>query len=144
MSTTPCQLTPPLGARAQHMTASTIPQSLFGHVARLADTRGLRQPFVRPNHLAAPSRRRALWDVPPSLGPNRSPWYDGRAEIIPFRYLPVLLGGKGTSHVGWYTGDLPAARTILLFYLISERPSEQPLMVRTFRERDVVYWYLIQ
>jgi hypothetical protein len=28
-----------------------------------------------------------------------TPWYDGRAEIIPFRYLPVLLGGKGTSHV---------------------------------------------
>ena len=27
------------------------------------------------------------------------------AEIIPFRYLPVLLGGKGTSHIGWDTGD---------------------------------------
>ena len=36
-----------------------------------------------------------------------TPWYDGRAEIIPFRYLPVLLGGKGTLHVGWDTGDLP-------------------------------------
>ncbi len=33
---------------------------------------------------------------------------DGWAEIIPFRYLPVLLGGKGTSHVGWDTGDLPS------------------------------------
>jgi hypothetical protein len=38
----------------------------------------------------------------------RTPWYDGRAEIIPFRYLPVLLGGKGTSHVGWDTSDLPS------------------------------------
>ena len=28
-------------------------------------------------------------------------WHDGRAEIIPFRYMPVLLGGKGISHVGW-------------------------------------------
>ena len=37
-----------------------------------------------------------------------TPWYDGRAEIIPFRYLPVLLGGKGTSHVGWDTGGLPS------------------------------------
>ena len=38
----------------------------------------------------------------------RTPWYDGRAEIIPFRYLLVLLGGKGTSHVGWDTSDLPS------------------------------------
>jgi hypothetical protein len=29
-----------------------------------------------------------------------TPLHDGRAEIIPFRYLPVLLGGQGTSHVG--------------------------------------------
>jgi hypothetical protein len=29
-----------------------------------------------------------------------TPWYDAWAEIIPFRHLPVLLGGKGTSHVG--------------------------------------------
>ena len=26
-------------------------------------------------------------------------WYDWRAEIIPFQYLPVPLGGKGKSHV---------------------------------------------
>jgi hypothetical protein len=39
-----------------------------------------------------------------------TPWYDGWAEIIPFRYLPVLLGGKGTSHVGWDTDDLPSQR----------------------------------
>ena len=37
-----------------------------------------------------------------------NPWYHGRAEIIPFRYLPVLLGGKGTSHVGWETGNMPS------------------------------------
>jgi hypothetical protein len=30
------------------------------------------------------------------------------AEIIPFRYLPVHLEGKGTLHVGWDTGDLPS------------------------------------
>jgi hypothetical protein len=28
-----------------------------------ADTRGLRHPSVRPNHLASPSRLRAPWDV---------------------------------------------------------------------------------
>jgi hypothetical protein len=42
----------------------------------LADIRGLRPPSVPPNHLAAPWRRRAPWDVPPPLGegfgiPNR-------------------------------------------------------------------------
>jgi hypothetical protein len=37
-----------------------------------------------------------------------TPSHDGRAEIIPFRYMPVLLGGKGISHVGWDTGDLPS------------------------------------
>jgi hypothetical protein len=41
----------------------------FGHVARLGgglNTRGLRPPSVRPNHLAAPSgpRDSAPWDVP--------------------------------------------------------------------------------
>jgi hypothetical protein len=37
------------------------------------------------------------------------PWYDGWAEIIPFQYLPVLLGGKGTSNVSrGDTGDLPS------------------------------------
>jgi hypothetical protein len=43
------------------------------------------------------------------LDPNRSldPWHDGRADIIPFRYMPVLLRGKGISHVGWDTDDLP-------------------------------------
>jgi hypothetical protein len=44
-----------------------------------------------------------------------------------------------------------AARTILLFYIISARPSKQPCMVRTFLKLHtrpmsvcVVYWYLIQ
>jgi hypothetical protein len=35
-----------------------------------------------------------------------TPLYDGRAKIIPFRHLPVLLGGKETSHVRWDAGDL--------------------------------------
>ena len=30
----PCRVTPPLGARAQHVTASTYPHSPFGHLAR--------------------------------------------------------------------------------------------------------------
>jgi hypothetical protein len=51
-------------------------------------------------------------DVHPPLGggfgiPNRSPDPLGRkrAEIIP--HVPLLLGGKGISHVGWDAGDLP-------------------------------------
>ena len=44
----------------------------------LADTRGLRPPSIRPDHLAAPWRRSAPWDGPPPWGegfgiPNRSP-----------------------------------------------------------------------
>ena len=39
-----------------------------GPGARLADKRGLRHFSVRPNHLAAPARRRASQDVPPPLG----------------------------------------------------------------------------
>jgi hypothetical protein len=52
--------------------------------------------LVRPNtnHLAAPSRRRAPWDVVPpwakvsgSQTDLLTPCYDGRAEIIPFWYV---------------------------------------------------------
>jgi hypothetical protein len=100
------------------MTASTIPSPAFRLVMwhAFAGTRGLRPPWVRPNHLAAPSRQRdgaprgsCLCPWAKVLGSQTdllTPWYDGRAEIIPSRCLPVLLGGKGTSHVGWNTGDL--------------------------------------
>ncbi len=70
-----------------------------------------------------PTLRLALWHVflqhtraqtvsGPPQSPTRSleglgsqtdpptPWYNGRAGIIHFRYSPGLLGGKGTSHVG--------------------------------------------
>ena len=40
--------------------------------------------------------------------PDPGPWYNGRAGIIHFRFPPSLLGGKGTSHVGWDAGDLPS------------------------------------
>jgi hypothetical protein len=71
-------------------------------------------PSVRPDHLVAPKTQRDPWalDLYPGAKVSGSqtdlltPWCDGWAEIIPFRYLPVLLGGKGTSHVGWDTGDL--------------------------------------
>ncbi len=77
--------------------------------------RGLGPPSVRPNHLAAPGdgapRGTCLRPGAKVLGSQTdllNPWYEGRAEIVPFQYLPVLLGGKGTSHVGWDTGDLPS------------------------------------
>jgi hypothetical protein len=37
-----------------------------------------------------------------------NPGTKGGSDSIPFRYPPVLLGGKGTSHVGWDKGDLPS------------------------------------
>jgi hypothetical protein len=83
----------------------------------MADTRGLRPPSVRPNHLAAPWRWRAPWDVPPPLGegfgiPNRSPdplvRRAGQNNSSPSDICRFSLGGKGTSHVGWDTGDLPS------------------------------------
>jgi hypothetical protein len=37
------------------------------HTLSLAGTRGPRHQSARPNHLPAPSRRRAPWDVPPPL-----------------------------------------------------------------------------
>jgi hypothetical protein len=58
VSTTPCRVTPPLGARAQHMTASTIPPLSVWPWHALMGATGLRYPSVRPNHLAAPSRWR--------------------------------------------------------------------------------------
>jgi hypothetical protein len=100
------------------MTASSIPFSTLRLVMwhAFAGTRGLRPPWVRPNHLAAPWRQRdgaprgsCLRPWAKVLGSQTdllTPCYDGRAEIIPSRCLPVLLGGKGTSHVGWDTGDL--------------------------------------
>ncbi len=42
----------------------------MAHLGGWVDTRGLRQPAVRPNHLAAPWRRSAPCDVPP-------PWSEG-------------------------------------------------------------------
>jgi hypothetical protein len=29
-----------------------------------------------------------------------TPWHDRRAEIVPFHYISLLLGGKGTAHAG--------------------------------------------
>jgi hypothetical protein len=81
----------------------------------LTDTRGLRPPSVRLNHPAAPGDGaprgaclRPGAKVSGSQTDLLNPWYDGRAKIIPFQYLPVLLWGNETSHVGWDTGDLPS------------------------------------
>jgi hypothetical protein len=79
----------------QHMTASTIPPlSVWPCGTHYS------------NAQEGPDRLRSAPITDPlSRGfgiPNRSPdpWYKGRAEIIPFRYSPVLLRGKGTSHLG--------------------------------------------
>ena len=73
------------------MTSNSMPPLSVWHA--FANTRGLRPKSVRPNHLAAP------WDgacgeeyfgISTDLLP---PWHDGRAEIIPFRHLQVMLGG---------------------------------------------------
>ncbi len=41
-----------------------------------------------------------------------TPWHDGRADIIPVRYLPVLLGGKLISHVSALFTPLKVARSL--------------------------------
>jgi hypothetical protein len=122
-----------------------------------ADTRGLRPPSVRPNHLAAPWRRRARWDVPPPLGnrfgipkpsrtrrfrdPNRPPGTTGEPKSSLFRYLPVLLGGKGTSHVGWDTGDLPSqGKNLLTWSALGVQEASRmdtKLHLRLCRHRDL-------
>ena len=102
LSTTPCRVTPSLGAQARAYDGEYYTPTLrLAMLHALAGTWGPRQTSFLLNHLAAPSRQRTPWDVPPPLdegfgNPNRSlldPWYDGRAEIISFRYLSVLLGG---------------------------------------------------
>jgi hypothetical protein len=90
------------------------PHSPFCHVARLGGHKRAQTsigPSQSPSRseTARPVGRASAWGEGFGI-PNRSPdpWYEGWAEIIPFRYLPVLLGGKGTLHVGWDTGDLPS------------------------------------
>jgi len=69
VSTTPCRVTPPLRARAPAYDGEYYTPTLrLAMWHAFADTRGLRHPLVHPNHLAAVSRRRAPWDVPPPLG----------------------------------------------------------------------------
>jgi hypothetical protein len=68
-------------------------------MARLGGHKGA-QTSNCPSQSPSPSFDTARPDVPPWAKVSGSqtdiltPWYDGRAEIIPFRYLPVLLGGK--------------------------------------------------
>jgi hypothetical protein len=111
-------VTPPLGARAPALMASTLPPlSVWpcGQPWRVGKHKG-EQTAIGPSQ--SPSRSletaRSVGRVRPGAKVSGSqtdlltPWYDGWAEIIPFRYLPVLLGGRGTSYVGWDTGDLPS------------------------------------
>jgi hypothetical protein len=119
------RVTPPLGARAPALTASTLPPlSVWpfgppwrvGKHKRAQITIGPSQSPSRSLETARPVGRASALVLCPGAKVSGSqtdlltPWYDGWAEIIPFRYLPVLLGGKGTSHVGWDTGDLPGKK----------------------------------
>ena len=74
----------------------------------------------------APPSRRTIerapgWSVAMVRRRMERDYPDGRAEIIPFRYLPVLLGGKGTSHVEWDTIDLPSGVICIQWYLGGEK-----------------------
>jgi hypothetical protein len=60
-------------------------------------------------------RQRAPWDMPPpwvkvsgSQPDLPTPGTTGGPRSFLEGIMPVLLGGKGTSHVGWDTGDLPS------------------------------------
>jgi hypothetical protein len=116
-------VTPPLGARAPALTASTLlPLSVWpcGPPWRVGKHKGAQTaigPSPSPSRsleTARPVGRASALDLCPGAKVSGSqtdlltPWCDRRAEIIPFGYLPVLFGGKGTSHVGWDTGDLPS------------------------------------
>jgi hypothetical protein len=112
-------VTPPLGARAPALTASTLtPLSVWpcGPPWRVGKHKGA-QTAIGPSRspsrsleTARPVGRVSALDLCPGakVSGSHTPWYDGWAEIITFRYLPVLLGGKGTSHVSLDTGDLPS------------------------------------
>ena len=112
-----------MGARAPALTASTMPPlSVWpcGPPWRVGRHKGAQTaigPSQSPNRsleTARPVGRASALDLCPGAEVSGShtdlltPWYDGWAEIIPFRYLSVLLGGKGTSHVGCDTGDMPS------------------------------------
>jgi hypothetical protein len=94
------------------MTASTIPPlSVWpcGPPGRVGKHKGAQtaigpsQSPSRSLETARPVGRASALDLCPGAKVSGSqtdlltPWYDGRAEIIPFRYLPVLIGGKGTN-----------------------------------------------
>jgi hypothetical protein len=52
---------------------------------------------------ARPVGRASALDFCPGAKVSRS-----QTDLLIFRYLPVLLGGKGMSLVGWDTGNLPS------------------------------------
>ena len=85
-------MTPPLGARGPAYDGEYYPHSPFGLVARLSATHKRAQTVSGPPQ----SPTRSL-EVSGSQTDLLTPWYKGLAEIIPFRYSPVLLGGQGTT-----------------------------------------------
>ena len=73
---------------------------------------------------------------PAALPPSLLPSFGG---VVLLFFLGSNLGGvgperglRGGGRRGGVRSGPGAARTILLFHIISARPSEQPLMVRTF------------
>ena len=45
-----------------------------------------------------------------------TPWHDRWAKIVPFHYMPPLLGGKGTAHTwGCSMGYVPYTRRKLQY-----------------------------
>jgi hypothetical protein len=86
----------------------------------LADTRVLRPPSVRPNHLAAPCRRRAPWDVLLPWGegfgiPNRSPDHlvrrAGRDHPIPIFAGSLWRERDVARRVGHGWSAIPGKKT---------------------------------
>ena len=88
---------------AQHWRRVLYPHSPFGLVARVSATHKRDQTVAGP-----PQSPPRSFEGSGSQTDPQPPWYNRRAGIIPFRCSPDLLGGKGTSHVGWDTGGLPS------------------------------------
>ena len=114
MSTTPCRVTPPLGARAPAHDGEYYTPTL--RLARAQTSIGPSQSPSRSLETARPIGRAS------ALGggfgtPKRTPYPLVRraGRDRPFPVSVGLLGGKGTSLVGWElvgwdTGDLPSQR----------------------------------
>ena len=96
-----------------------------------------RQVFFNTNELPRINIGADVWDESSIMTGVYERWCSSTLHIrwgLCDRLCLVLVcrGRYGLKPYGWGGSGPRAARTILLFHIISARPSKQPLMVRTF------------